>query len=249
MVRNNQEVMKKSIIPILFLLLFPFLSRAAITFDVSSDGNYTSQLSTHWSHVVTSTANRILFVGINKVAPAGNTSTVSVVYNGVAMTKVNSVLDFDGTETYYLFYLLNPATGTHNVTATLSAAIGGNNWFGSASSYAGVAQTTPLDASSTAASASNNTTTLPMILTTVAANAWMVGYARAGNVLVAGASTTLRAGYSGGQIKMWDSNMALPSGSNTSQVHWTGASWGGACFASIAPYVTPSARRKVILSP
>ncbi len=68
------------------------------------------------SHTVTNAhPNTILFVGVG-VAAGGPTPTVD--FNGTSLT---SIVNHSNVGTVYLFGLINPDTGTHNITVTLSS--------------------------------------------------------------------------------------------------------------------------------
>jgi len=76
----------------------------------------------------------------------------SVTYNGISLTQISSVAN-GNTERAALFYLINPASGTHNIVVTLAVA---SRFIGGAYSYTGVNQATPLG---TSASAIGNSST------------------------------------------------------------------------------------------
>lgn len=106
----------------------------AIVKDAISTGSISASSLTI-SHVISSGDNRLLVVGI-----LGGSSDIitGVTYNGVAMTRVN--VSNNGNSTAYLYYLLNPASGTHDIvisssTSTFLAA--------DAVSYTGVNQDVP----------------------------------------------------------------------------------------------------------
>ena len=104
-----------------------------------------------WNHTVTTTgSNLLLTVGV-AVGRQGDTGlSLSVTYNGVAMTSAGLVhSNNDSTGYVQLFYLKAPATGTHAVVVTLS---GGTATLEAGSlSFSGVDQTTPVRNITTAA--------------------------------------------------------------------------------------------------
>jgi len=97
--------------------------------------------------------------GSNLVLIAGITVDRSVTissfqYNGVNMTLIDS--QNDGTHFQFLYRLVAPATGTHNISVTLSAAA---RWSMFGLSLTGVDQTTPLGTSKKATFTGNNNET------------------------------------------------------------------------------------------
>lgn len=123
---------------------------------------------------INNTSGDFLLVGI-----ADNTATeanvTGVTYNGVAMTKITSILKSAANAFYVsLWYLKAPATGTNNLVATRTT--GSGDFYVIGSFYSGVDQTNPIDNSG----AGYNTTTsdgsgatLTETLTTVSDNCWL----------------------------------------------------------------------------
>ncbi|MDF0645985.1 MAG: fibronectin type III domain-containing protein [Nitrospira sp.] len=140
---------------------------AAVTFDAvsnSATGNRTNAVT--WSHTIGSGANRVLAVCTQaRDTAAGNVAVTSVTVNGgIALTKARSDVRTDvgvalGTE---LWYLVNPAVGPNTITVTWAGALASYG-VGSATSYAGVHQVTPVDA--TAGSGGSGTTLSAQITT------------------------------------------------------------------------------------
>lgn len=87
-----------------------------ITLDAATNGSFvTGSTSMTYAHTVAG-LNRLLVVGVS----AGASDIVTgVTYNGVAMTRIN--VRNNGNSTAYLYYLIAPATGTHNVVVSTSA--------------------------------------------------------------------------------------------------------------------------------
>jgi len=89
----------------------------AISFDASSHDKDSDVSSLTFSHTVGSGSNRILVVGIyNK---SGGDLVTSVTFNGTALTRLGTASG-GSLNQGYLYYLLNPDTGTHNIVVTLS---------------------------------------------------------------------------------------------------------------------------------
>lgn len=99
------------------------------------------------------------------VAGTGTISACSV--NGVAATSAKVLTN--GAMRAELWYVKLPAPGTYTVSFTVSGNTDARKFF--AASFSGVDQTTPIDASNSAATASG----APSVsVTTVTANAWLV---------------------------------------------------------------------------
>jgi len=157
--------MKKFLILVLLLIIIPNISKADIAFDNFTNGGFFASGTTDtYSHTV-SGSDKILFVFIR----LGGTSDLvtSVTYNGDGMTLVDKDIGSNNLGTY-LYYLVNPDSGTHDVTINLSSTA---TVLSTASSYNGANQTTQLDATGK----TSGTGTIGTIsLTTVADNTWIV---------------------------------------------------------------------------
>lgn len=176
------------------------LPSQSIAFDAASS-NFTSSPGTSIStpHTV-SGSNRILFVSVNIGKNCGNCQgdlLTGVTYNGAPLTLVGKVATHSGIinplETY-LYYILAPDIGTHDIVVSYSA-LGGvldAVWVASAS-YTGVSQS-GLDASAVSADNIFPATSVTGTVTTVADNDWIVmgSYSGDGSTS-AGAGTTIRA--------------------------------------------------------
>src|ERR1700756_3968755 len=147
----------------------------AIAFDASSRGSGTSVSSLTVSHTC-SGSNRILLVALEWVE--GPTTDTGVTYNGVAMTAIFQGFNPTGTRRMSLYYIVAPATGTNNIVASW-----GSSTFGTtillALSYTGAKQAGVPDASTSGGSASGSPVTATV--TTIADNAWLVGFLLMGN--------------------------------------------------------------------
>lgn len=210
----------------------------ALSFDAFTDGNFTSGTSHTFSHTCTG-SNGILWVHAMKNS---NTDTITgATYNGVAMTLIQKITG-NATRYLYSFYLINPASGAHNVviTSSGSTAIGGN-----AASYAGAKQSGQPDAST---SASKTATSSPATwsITSVADNCWSVLATLGANNVVPVASTgsTLRGtNTTYADAKIFDSNSAItPAGAYSMSVTFTPYGSGNldGVIGTFAPYVAAS---------
>lgn len=198
----------------------------AISFDTATGSNNSGASILTYSHTCTG-SNLMLFVGIWN--EDGDTNT-GVTYNGVSMTLVGKHINQGSTWFQYLYYLVSPTTGAHNVVISRSTSSG--RLRGDSSSYAGV--TVPsIDASNTGGSTSSP---LTISLTTVLNNCWTVIAASNGQAVSAGSGTTARNGFSGvgGVLSgIGDSNGPItPAGSTSMGVTSTGTENLGGVMAS-----------------
>lgn len=158
----------------------------AIATDATSFHAQTSSATNTVSHTCTG-SNLILFAGFVGAVGADNLTTIT--YNSVAMTLINKVLT--PTDRYvYLYYLASPATGAHNLVATMSGSTDFTEIFGS--SYTGANQTRIPDSNTT--NTASSATAITTTLTTVASSCWtivMVNCSNAGTI-TGGTGTTTR---------------------------------------------------------
>ncbi len=191
------------------------------------DTSTTSTLGTY-SHTCTG-SDLILFVGVN----GDTTDTLtSITYNGVSMTIISKV-QVPGDRWDYLYALVGPATGAHNVV------ISGASFHASAAvSYTGASQTGQPDSFNTGTVTGN--TVITVSTTVVAANCWLIMWGSVdGGTMAAGTGTTFRNGSLAGGYAMFDSNGTVGTGSQSLQFN-TGATNGNkagviASFKPVAP--------------
>jgi hypothetical protein len=168
---------------------------AGIVPDATSSG-YTASPGTSFTVAhTTSGTNRILWVSVTTGNGGGAGDVVSgVTYNGTSMTQTGKVATYSGNpnglETY-LYCLVAPATGTHNVVVSYPSLSG--TVFVANASYTGASQTCTPDASAESASNIYPATSITGTVTTVADNDWVVmsSYSGDGNTS-AGSGTTIR---------------------------------------------------------
>lgn len=179
----------------LFVLIPSFVVYAAITYDAdtqSADAVNASSLT--FNHTTAAGDNRILFVAIQcDDNDIGSYSASSVTYNGVALTLAQISAEY-GVNTTEVWYLVNPATGTNEVSISDAQSFLCDRLRATAITYQGVDQSTPIDVSvengnATASDPSTN-------ITTTVANTWILdstvnGTGFAGTVTV-GANQTER---------------------------------------------------------
>lgn len=201
----------------------------AIAFDTKTSFTFNASASNiTYSHTC-SGSDRILFVGVS----VRSTRTVtSVTYNGVAMSQSGSTSGTTGILNY-LFYLVNPTTGTNTVSITQSAA---DTITSSSISYTGARQILQPDA--TSVGGPTTTTSYSQSVTTIKDNCWAVLYgdASSGAAITAGSNTIVRnqpeIAFTGAFLI--DTNSAkTPNGVDTLNVTSSSQSFSG-CMASFS---------------
>lgn len=175
---------------------------ALISLDLATDGGATLTSATHtFSHTCTGTS---LFLLVHAFTNVNSDTVTGATYNGVTMTLIKKTIN--STDRFmYVFYLINPTTGAHNVV--ISANTAANALGGNAISYKGARQTLQPDASSNI-SFTLGEGTLPVSLTTVRNNCWTALFTTAsGTSAAASTNSTLRItnGTFGGE-KIFDNN-------------------------------------------
>lgn len=182
----------------------------AITFDTSVDTSYNVSVSSLTFSHTTSGTERLLVVNAGLWTNSGKTVT-GVTYNGTAMTLVDNGAA-DANNNCYMYYLINPDSGTHDVVISAS---GTCDLWGASASYNGVNQLAPLgDTNKSNGSGDPLTGTV----TTTEANSWiiMVNYGNGGgDGQTAGAGTTLRENNTATGAVIADSSGAVSPGSNS----------------------------------
>jgi hypothetical protein len=188
---------------------------AGIAFVAANEGMVTGT-SLGFALDVGTGADRCLLVGV-QVSSAG---TLSATYDGASMTLLESGSWFFGGGRYAAFRLVAPATGSHDVvvSSTVSGALRA-----AASTYTGVDQTTPEDA--TPADAAGNSSGRSMGLTTVTDDAWLVVMAgcQSSRDIAAGTGATLRSA-SGQDYAAMDSGALGSAGAHAISYALTGGS-------------------------
>lgn len=203
----------------------------AIAFDQTTTAQQLAGSSLSFS-ASTSGSNRILLVPIFTSYGTTGDKISGVTYNSVSMTRVSGAtqIDFVSGQSFYLYYLVAPDTGSNTLTIT---ATGSGEIYGTAVSYTGVNQASPIDNSTTTTSGGTIT------LTTVADNCWTLSFGRntATGALTASTGTTQRSAGSG-LYNIGDSNGAITPAGSTS-MSWTPNNANTKlCMVSFAPSTT-----------
>lgn len=205
----------------------------AIAFDAATGRNTVTGTTLTFSHTVGSGTDRILIVG----GLVANTTEfiTGITYNGVAMTQGIKKQNTSGDNSWiYLYYLVNPASGAHNVVVSTSSSV---SMAFTASSYTGAKQTGQPDATGvyTGATESGDRT---VSITTVTDQCWLVATHTSSTAqpvsIVNGVnrSATINDG------DIIDSNGGVSIGANTIGYHWNAADSHAIAGLAIAP--TPS---------
>ena len=153
-----------------------------IAHDADSNATAAESSSISWSHTCTG-SDRCLTV---HVSDETSTAITGVTYNGVSMTAVAAQTTNTSSRIRH-YQLVAPATGTNTISVTL----GGQANFITcgASSYTGVDQTTPVDATSTGTTGNSSTATDSV--TTVTDGAMVVGGGHTGGEGGGGVTATV----------------------------------------------------------
>lgn len=204
----------------------------AIAFDAQASSTGSGTTLTY-SHTCTG-SNLILIVGIQTyLASAGGITISSVTYNGVAMTSFGTLQRTLNAEYQYMYYLVAPATGAHNIVITTTTAM--DYIGGSSASYTGANQTGLPDSYTTYAA--QTSTAVTTTTTTIANNCWLMGFyvSDGGGGWTAGTNTTGRA--TAGNAQFFDSNsVQTPAGSHSMTATHNNFILSGQMI-SIAPFV------------
>lgn len=168
-----------------------------ITQDATSKSNNSSLVTTlTWNHTVANQNNRILIVGL----VADNTTIWSSVKwdqagTNQSLTRLGSQATCGGGSPTFsyrchvdLWYVLNPTTGTHTITATSNVA---QNSSGGAVSYYNVDQTTPFGTSNSAVGTAAGTQSASASVNTANPNQVVVGIIGANNTTTNGSGAQL----------------------------------------------------------
>jgi hypothetical protein len=200
---------KKEFRSVADIVLAPEKVEAAIAFDAFTAGTLVNPGTSVTISHTTSGSDRILFGG-----GIVRTNTITgMTYNGTGMTAIGSPVT-GVNDKIYLFYMVAPATGAHNLVISQS---GSSVINGNAISYTGASQTGQPDAYTD--TAQQTVANQDGTVTTIADNSWAVMYAYDAQTgdSSAGAGTTKRGTSNGGaNTQFYDGNGAkTPAGSYT----------------------------------
>lgn len=180
-----------------------------IQFDaITAPGLVASATSQTFSHTTTG-PNRILFVGL-----FGATTDIltGITYNAIAMSFVGKV-QVSTDRWVYLYVLVNPAAGAHNVVISFSGATAIKSF---AVSYTGARQGNQPDASTT--NSATGATSITTTVTSVINSCWtfLVAKGLSGSNPAAGAGTFLLG--TGNDLSVFDSGGVITPAGSTSLI-------------------------------
>ncbi len=184
-----------------------------IALDSTSSNVNTSGTVVSATHVCTG-SDLILFAAIKN--NQGGTVT-SLTYNGVAMTLIGTCVD-SSSRAYWLYYLINPASGSHSITFTAGTS-GNVGIFGI--SFTGAKQSGQPDNNNLGANPTVTSTSYSQSISTVADNCFeiMVGKCDDATPITGGTNTSLAADFDGaktnynGMFMVYSTAGKTPAGS------------------------------------
>jgi hypothetical protein len=188
-------------------------ANAQVVLSATSTGSGSNASSVIINHTTAAGSNRLMVVGISAQQPAS--TTTSVTYNGVNLTKLNAVSNASQTRVE-IWYLVAPPVGNYNLTVNL---LGSDNSIVGVQTFTGVNQATPFG---TFVSATGASTTATVNASSAAGELvyGVVGWNN-GNLNTIGA----------GQTEYWDMQMnssisgagSTEAGAATVTMSWTNA--------------------------
>ena len=160
--RRNVGYVMTVVAALAFAIVWPeTVAASGIAFDATgASGTYSGSGANTWTHV---NAGNILFVGCWSRTTDGVSAAT---YNGVAMTL--GVKNVAGGFYAYIYYILNPASGSHTVSITSTAELSC-----ASASYTGASQTAQPDNTASATNPAWDPPTVTMTVNT--ANSWAFG--------------------------------------------------------------------------
>ena len=206
---------------------------AGITYDNSKDGgnNGGTTASLTYSYKVGTGANRLLVV--NLIGDTSPDDISSVTYAGTPLTLVKKVQS-PSNNWQYVYYLLNPASGTNNVVITAGSV---HYLISQAASWFNVKQSAQPDAVTTNTAPATNTS-ITTSLTTVAPGSlvvqgvWSYGHLTAGP---GSAQIITDAALDGAGIFVSGQSPVTPAGNVSMTTISDGTTSSGAIMVSFAP--------------
>lgn len=220
---------------VIVLIAVPQIVFGAIAYDNFTQSK-TTGTSLTFAHT-TSGSNRLLVIGISNQSDSGSDIGASdVSYNGDTATYINKYTNPQN-DTVYMYYLINPDSGSNNVVINRADATGtvqARVW-----SITGAKQSAQPDAHATA----NTTTgTLTSTVTNVSANTWSVlmAYNQEGGTISASTNSTAR-GATDLYSRLFDNSGVAPTAGtgaySMTVTRPSGASVWQSVIASFAPHV------------
>ncbi len=177
----------------------------AIALDTTTAQALASSRS--WSHTCTG-LSLILIVTLSEFPDDGVSYSNAISYNGVSLTKL---ADYGARSQVY--YLINPATGAHNVVVSGGNYTGGYNGEATSASYTGAKQSSFPDSSNTGSNSGSNSITINT--TVIASNCWLLFADFSGGTTTSNRTDRVTASMNGGNsyFLYGDSNGTVSTGS------------------------------------
>lgn len=198
----------------------------AIAVDATNTG-FTASSATHTESHTTTGSDLLMVVSVLSTVSAAT----GVTYNGVALTQQGTEITMDNGYKLSMWYKLSPATGTHDVVATVGGATG--NVFVNVATYTGVSQSGFPDAS--AQTDHDNVANPSTSVTVVTEGCWTImADGNMGSNPIAGNATNTRI-RDGVVSAIFDSGMPLSAGSHSLQSQHAGTSDTAQIMISVAP--------------
>lgn len=197
----------------------------AITFGNTATGT---------SSITINSNGDFLLVGLNTTA-----NTVSAVdFNGDAMTKIGTTLDFTATGRFIeIWGLVNPDAGSHDVTIT-----GGANISSLATSISGYSSNSGFNSGTSASSPT------AVSVTTTVNNAYVVSYGIFVSFSSLGSGLSNVVAMSDPNVRMVRSTSAItPAGAFSTSINTTGSAVGGMVSVGINPVVTNTGNMLLVM--
>jgi hypothetical protein len=210
----------------------------AIAFGAATTGSNLGASDLTFSSPNISGSNTLLVLAVYGVrASAISTPT----HNGDNMTLISTVQSVESNRRLGLYYILNPDTGTNNISISVTASGSPTNVLAAASYYTGVKQQAPEATDSSIATATSITDSV----TTLSDNAWVIGCgAETGGTgaIAAGTGVTSRGvigdGSNDSSVMLGDSNGPKTPAGSYSMTFTPGSSANlGIVMAAFAPAV------------
>lgn len=209
----------------------------AIAFDTTTLGGVGSS---SWTHVCTGSN---LFLAVVVQDTAGGSNVISgVTYNGVSMTSNGTPTADSNGDKLWMFYLINPASGSNTVSISYSSS--GTFARGCSASYTGVKQSGQPDSHQYALSTASGTS-VSVVNNVVATGCWIIQGGGSASTTVgslngsASRQSVNGSGNFGGKLLFSDTNATVSTGNNTSTL--TGSNLGtGQYFAIHAISISPA---------
>lgn len=201
----------------------------AIAYDTGTDGNGTKNTSPDQFNHTCSGSNRLLCI----LAYTTTTAVSGVTYNSVSMSDLGTSNSpgLGHRQAVDMQILVNPASGTNQVSISASQTVGGVS-----ASYSGCKQTSQPDSSAIIAHQSSGTS-FTCTTTVVAANSWLIlAESSTRSDVAAGTGTYKRVGFDANYGPgFFDSNGGVGTGSQSLVVTCPGSTEFGGVLASISP--------------